>query len=282
MVKIITDSTCDLGVSLASRASIEIIPLYVYLNGKTYNDGVNLSLNDLFNSVTATGLLPKTSAPTISDFMDAFSGDDDILYISISSKLSATHQNALLARETSLQQPGPGRSIVVIDSLNLSTGIGLLALKAASLRDLGLPVNQIAAKISDMVPKIRTSFIIDTLDYLHKGGRCTAIQNLVGNLFSIRPIIAIRSDGTLGIKAKTRGSRLKALQVMIADLAEDLPNLDCERVFITHTGCEQDAEFLKSEILKIAQVNEVHITTAGSVIASHCGPNTIGILYMIK
>lgn len=281
MVKIITDSTCDLGTSLASKAGIDIVPLYVYLDGKAFIDGVNLSLVDLFNSVATTGTLPKTSAPTVSDFIKAFSGTDDILYISISSKLSATHQNALLAREISLQE-SPGRSIVVIDSLNLSAGIGLLALKAARLRDLGFPLDKIEAQIINMVPRVRTSFIIDTLDYLHKGGRCSAIQNIVGNLFSIRPIIAMRPDGTLGIRAKTRGSRLKAMQVMLSHLSEDLPGLDCERIFVTHTGCEQDAEFLKSEILRIAPVYEVQITTAGSVIASHCGPDTIGILYMTQ
>ena len=277
MIRIIIDSTADLGNELLSHYRIEMIPLYVLMGEQSYLDGVNISLEDLFRSVQETGQLPKTSAASIGDFVRHFTGLDDIVYIGISSQLSATIKNATIAAETLGKE-----NVYIVDSLNLSTGIGLLALRAAELRDEGMPAREIAEAIKALVPKVRTSFIIETLDYLYKGGRCTALQNLMSSLLSIRPIIAVRPDGTLGVKAKIRGTRRKGLMEMVKDFEEHLDEIDLHRVFITHTGCTADAEFLKSELLSRAQIEEVLITRAGSVIASHCGPDTIGILYMVK
>jgi len=277
MIRIITDSTADLGNELLSHYRIEMIPLYVLMGEQSYLDGVNISLEDLFRSVQETGQLPKTSAASIGDFVRHFTGLDDIVYIGISSQLSATIKNATIAAETLGKV-----NVYIVDSLNLSTGIGLLALRAAELRDEGKSAREIAETIKALVPKVRTSFIIETLDYLYKGGRCTALQNLMSSLLSIRPIIAVRPDGTLGVKAKIRGTRRKGLMEMVKDFEEHLDEIDLHRVFITHTGCTADAEFLKSELLSRAQIEEVLITHAGSVIASHCGPDTIGILYMVK
>jgi len=282
MVCIITDSTCDLGTTITSKANIHTVPLYVNINGTNYIDGVTITTPDLFKSVDETGLLPKTSAPTVADFQKALAVFDETICITLSSKLSATYQNALLAQEGLHRGESSDHRNFVIDSLNLSTGIGLLVLKAATMRDQGLPTAEIAARIQEMIPKVRTSFVVNTLDYLYKGGRCSAVQNIMGSLLSIRPIIAIRPDGTLGIKEKVRGSRMKALQAMLNSFAQDLANLDLDQVFVTHTSSDEDAEYLKSEILKLAPVRNVTITTAGSVIASHCGPGTIGILYMLK
>lgn len=277
MVRIITDSTADLGNELLSQYRIEMIPLYVLMEEQSYLDGVNISLEDLFRSVQQTGQLPKTSAASIGDFVRYFNGVDDIVYIGISSQLSATIKNATIATQTLGKE-----NVYIVDSLNLSTGIGMLVLRAAELRDEGKPAQEISEAIKALVPKVRTSFIIETLDYLYKGGRCTALQNLMSSLLSIRPIIAVRPDGTLGVKAKTRGTRRKGLMELVRDFEEHLDEIDLHRVFITHTGCTADAEFLKSELLSRAQIEEVLITTAGSVIASHCGPDTIGILYMVK
>ncbi len=276
-LNLMTDSTCDLGADLAARYGIRVLPMYVNTRGHTYRDGVDITLEELFRSVQESGQLPKTSAPTVADFHQAFIADEETVYISISSKLSATHQNALLAREMAL-----GRTIHIVDSLNLSTGIGLLAIKAAEMRDAGLPGAEIARRITALVPQVRTSFVVETLDYLYKGGRCTALQSIMSSMLSIRPIIAVRPDGTLGMKAKTRGSRQKALQTMLNAFCEDLPDVDLDRVFVTHTGCGQDAEYLKSALLRAAPIREVGITTAGCVIASHCGPGTIGIIYLKK
>jgi DegV family protein with EDD domain len=169
--------------------------------------------------------------------------------------------------------------------LNLSTGIGLLVIAAAELSARGLPAVQIVEEINQLVPKVHSSFVVDTLDYMYKGGRCSAIELLVGGLLKIRPVIDVRGDGTLGVKRKVNGSRKKALLSMVEDLLHDLPNLDTRRIFITHTLTDEavaDAYFLKTEIEKAAQVDEILFTTAGATIASHCGPETIGILYLTK
>jgi DegV family protein with EDD domain len=281
-VNIITDSTSDLGQEVAARFGVKVIPLYVFAGGKDYIDGVNITLPELFQSVQDTGQLPKTSAPTVTDFIKAFREPGDTIYIGISSKVSVTFHNAWMAREQLMQENGKDREIYVIDSLNLSTGLGQLVLKAADLRDQGLPAAEIARQVGEAVSKVRTSFIVENLDYLYKGGRCSALQNIVSSMLHIRPIIAVRSDGTLGVKAKTRGTRMRALQVMIDDFCENLPNIDLTRVFISHTGCLEDAEYMRSKLLEAAPIQEVLITKNGSVIASHCGPDTTGILYLLK
>jgi DegV family protein with EDD domain len=277
MTNILTDSTADLGDELASRFGIDTIPLYVYLDEHTFIDGVDITLPDLFSSVKRTHQLPKTSAPTVSDFQKAFSRPGETVYIGISSRLSATHQNAIIARE-SLNSD----SIHLVDTLNLSTGIGLLAIQAAKMRSAGIEAAEIARCVAEMAPLVRTSFIVDNLDYLHKGGRCSAVENIMGSLLNIRPVIGVRSDGTLGLKGKTRGSRKKALRFLLDDFDENLAQMNLERVFVTHTGCDDDAAFLRDELLKMAPITEVLITYAGSVIASHCGPDTIGLLYLLN
>ena len=274
MVKIFTDSVADLGKELTSQRNIQVIPLLVYSNGKTYHDGVDITLEGLYADVQVSGQLPKTSAPSLTDFLQAFDQPEEILYIGLSSKLSATWQNATQARAML-----PNRHIHLVNSLNLSTGLGLLALKAADLRDAGLDGTAIAAQVTTMIPQVRTSFVIETLEYLYKGGRCSALQNIVGALLHIRPVIAMRTDGTLGIKNKIRGSRSKALQSMIDDFCQQLPQVDLEHVFITHTGCDEDAQYLREELMRHAPIQQVNITLAGSVVASHCGPDTIGIIY---
>jgi DegV family protein with EDD domain len=275
MVYIITDSTADLGPDLAAHYRIRVIPLYVYANKQMHRDGVDITIQDLFHSVETTGRLPKTSAPSVPDFQKQFDRPGESVFIGISSQLSATIQNAILAQQSC--EPG---KVYVIDSLNLSTGIGLLALKAADLRDQGLPAAEIYQQVSQLVPKVRTSFTIETLDYLYKGGRCSALQNLMGSMLHIRPVISVRADGTLGVKGRTRGTRQKALQFMLDDFHDKLEQISLERVFITHTGCLPDAEYLREALLKMAPIQQVYITTAGSVVSSHCGPGTIGILYL--
>lgn len=277
MVNIITDSTADLGSALLSRFNIETIPLYVIIQGKSYVDGIEIGITDLFKSVQESGQLPQTSAATIVGFQQVFGRPGEHVYIGISSLLSATVRNAQLAAE----QIEPGK-VHIIDSLNLSSGIGLLALKAAQLRDAGLSAEEIARQVTTKVPKVRTAFVIETLDYLYKGGRCSAMQNLIAGLLRIRPIIAVQPNGTLNVREKIRGSRAKALASLLNRLKADLPQIDSQHIFVTHTGCDADAQYLKQELLSLSPNSEVHITTAGSVIASHCGPDTIGILYLLK
>jgi DegV family protein with EDD domain len=280
MVKIIADSCSDLSPELIEKYQIGIVPLDVLIGDTNYKDGVNLSTRQLFELVEKTGVLPKTSAPSFAAFQEAFSHPGEIVYISISSMLSATYQSAVLVRETLKRD-----DIHIIDSLNLSTGIGLLVITAAELSAKGLNAAQIVAEINQLVSKVHSSFVIDTLEYIYKGGRCSAIEMLVGGILKIRPVIEVRGDGTLGVKRKVNGTRKKALLSMVDDFSRDIAALEKRRVFITHTLTDEaatDAQFLKTEIEKHVNVDEILFTTAGATIASHCGPETIGILYLTK
>ena len=276
MIQIKTDSCADLGQPLLDAHGISSIPLHVLVNGEDHFDD-DLTLNFLFSSVDQTGELPKTAAPSVQEFIDFFSVSEPIVYIGLSSQLSATMANAELA----LEQTGR-EDIHLIDSLNLSTGIGLLVLKAADLRDAGLEAEKITTEIEAARAKVRTSFVIDTMDYLYKGGRCTALQAIFGSMLKIRPMIHVRPDGTLGVLDKVRGSRKKALDRLLSGFKEDLPDVDLTRVFVTHSGCPEDADYLADKLREMAEIKDVLITIAGSTIGSHCGPNTIGILYLKK
>ena len=276
MIHIVTDSTADLSPEMIEDYQIGVIPLSVYMNGRLYRDKIDITLADLFHAVDSSGQLPKTSAPPIAEFMPHFDCPDEVIYIGLSSQLSATMQNARLAAET-LDKP-----IRLIDSLNLSTGIGQLVLLAAELRAQGSSADEIETAVRSTIPKIRTAFTIDTMEYLYKGGRCSAIQSVVGSLLKIRPVIEVRQDGTLGVKDRLRGSRAKVLSAMLASFEADLPQIDRHRVFVTHSGCFDDAETLREELGKMARFDEINVTLAGSVIGSHCGPNTIGIIYRMQ
>lgn len=277
MTRIVTDSCCDLSHELIDRFHIDVVPLGVFLNEVTYQDGIDIHTADLFQEVEKSGILPKTSAPSVAAFAEHFQGPEDTIYIGISSKLSASNQNAILAKSLLKKE-----NLYVVDSLNLSTGIGLLVLAAAEMAASGIKAADIAAKIPVLTDNVHTSFVIDTLNYLHKGGRCSGTELLVGSLLKIRPVIEVHKDGTLGVQKKISGTRKKALNSMIEDFKTDLDHVDPHRIFITHTLCDADALYIRDEIATLGQFEEICITVAGSTIASHCGPNTIGILYLTK
>jgi DegV family protein with EDD domain len=277
MIRIITDSTADIGIDLAKRFDIEVVPLTVILGDRQFKDGQDIQTPELFAYVQTNGMLPKTSAISVAEFETVFRGSDEVVYVGISSKLSASFANATLAaRELGLHR------FHLVDSLNLSTGVGLLVIRAAELRDEGKSATEIGAILRHDVARVRCSFALDTLKYMYLGGRCSAVTNLAGSVLHIRPVIEVKPDGTLGVKDKVRGSRSKALQSMLDSFDHERIDIDYHRVFITHTGCDDDAAFLETEIRKMSHPEEICITTAGAVIASHCGPNTIGILYMLK
>ena len=277
MINIITDSTSDLGPDIAAEFNLSVVPLSVTIGGEVYRDGVDIHQKDLFALVQKHSELPKTAAPSVGEFIKIFDRPGESVFVGISSKLSATIQNAILAAESF-----PAGKVRVIDSLNLSTGVGLLALRAARLRDQGATAKQAEEELRSSVAKLQTSFVVDTMEYIYKGGRCTAIQAIAGSVLKIHPIIEVNRDGTLGVKEKARGTRQKGLQRMLDDFTAHLDKLDPERVFVTHTNSDEDAEYLKSEIIRLAAPKEVRITQAGSVISSHCGPGTIGILFFLN
>jgi DegV family protein with EDD domain len=255
MVTIITDSTADLSPELTNRFQIVVVPLEINIENQTFMDGVNLTTPQLFQLISEKNQMPQTAAPSIGAFIEAFNRPGEIFFTGLSSTFSAAFQNATLAAQE-LEKD----KVHLVDSLNLSTGIGLLVCKAAELRDQGMPAAQIAQIISDNVPKVHTSFLIETTDYLYKGGRCSAIQHLVGSLLKIRPIIEVDCSGKMEVKEKLRGTRKKALGSMLIDLENNLSQLDRHRIFVTHTGCDNDAQYLANEIKKICAPDEVCIT----------------------
>ncbi|MFL7868434.1 MAG: DegV family protein [Anaerolineales bacterium] len=277
MIRIITDSTADLNVELAQARQVETVPLSVYIGGKTYQDGLELRSENLFPLVEQTGELPKTAAPSAGEFQKVFEQPGECIYIGISSGLSASVQNARVGA-----QDLEAGKVRIIDSLNVSSGTGLLVLRAADLRDQGCSADEIEREILALVPKLRTIFIIDTMEYLYKGGRCSALQMFAGSLLKIRPIIDIKPDGTMGVKDKSRGSRRKGLQMLLDDLESQLQDVNPQRVCISHTGCYEDADFMVSEISRLLPGAEVLSFITGSVVSSHGGPNTLGLEFILK
>lgn len=279
-VRIVSDSTCDLSSDLIIKHGIAIVPLYVVFGEKAYRDGIDINTEELYKKVGETSILPKTSAPSPMDFQKIFSqyieNGEDIIYIGLSSGISATLQNARIAA-----QELPEGRIEIVDSQNLSTGIGLLVMKAVDYAKDGRNVSEIAAKVRELVPRIRTRFIINTLDYLYKGGRCTALESFIGGLLSIKPVVSVR-DGKMILEDKIRGKREKARSNMLENILADKDSILRDRIFITHSMDLEEAELLKEHLQKEISGAEIIITDAGCVISSHCGPRTVGVLYISK
>ncbi|WP_334073877.1 MULTISPECIES: DegV family protein [Paenibacillus] len=276
-IKIFADSTCDLPPSWINDYEIGIVPLYVTFEDANYRDGVDLKTDQLYEKVDATGKLPKTAAPSPADFIAAFApyvGEGrQILYISLSSELSSTYQNALIAAGEF-----PEGQVTVFDSLNLSTGIGLQVMKAVRAAAAGKSLAEIVSLLEKVRPEVETEFVIDSLDYLYKGGRCSGMQNLVGSLLRIRPVIKV-IDGKMTPAYKIRGSREKALDQLLNNALSRAGEMDNDLIFVTHSLADKDALLLQKELQARTGAREVAISGAGCVISSHCGAKTIGILY---
>lgn len=278
-VKIFTDSTSDLTPEIIENNDISIVPLYVNFNETSYIDGVTITTPELYKKIEKLGMLPKTAANSPANFYKAFKPyiDDrqDIVFIGLSSELSSHLQNAKLAASEF-----PEGRIHIVDSLNLSTGIGLLVMKAVDFKNQGLDAAEIAEKVKELVPKVKTAFVIDTLDYLYKGGRCSALANFVGGVLKIRPVVKV-VDGKMILAQKLMGKREKSLNTMLNNVIKEKDRIDTERIMVTHS-ISNDAEYLIEELSKNIEAKDIIETQAGCVISSHCGPNTIGILYIEK
>lgn len=279
-IKIFADSTCDLPSSWIEEHDIGIIPLYVVFGEDSLRDGVDITPVELYAKVEETGSLPKTAAPSPSDFIAAFSPHvdrgEDILYISLSSELSSTYQNALIAAG---EMP-PGK-VTVVDSLNLSCGIGLLVMKAVNAANEGASIPQIVDLLNSYVDQVECEFVIDTLDYLYKGGRCSGMQNLIGSLLKIRPVIKV-VNGSMTPAYKVRGKKEKALDQMLANALEHVQDMDNDLIIVVHTMAESEALMLQKALQEKTGARQVSISTAGCVICSHCGPQTVGLMYAKK
>ncbi len=279
-VKIFTDSTCDLDKQVAKNRNISIIPLYVVFKGQNYKDGIDIKTEELYNKVEKLDELPKTSAPTPIDFYNSFKPyiDDgfDIVYIGLSSKISSTIQNAKLAANQL-----PENRVKIIDSLNLSGGIGFLVLKACDLLEQGLNASEIEKNITELVPKIRTSFIVDTLEYLHKGGRCSDMQSIIGSVLKIKPIVKV-VDGNVVLGQKKRGKRKKIINHLLNSVYKTKNKINTDRIIVGHSMNPKDCEYIKNELKNKLDIKEIIDYNAGCIISSHCGKNTVSIIYSEK
>ncbi len=275
--RIITDSTSDLPVEIREAFDIDVIPMNIHINGTTYADGNDIQAQELFSIVNQTGEYPKTSAPSVGDFISFFKKNGRSIYISVSSKLSSTYNNACLAaRET-----GEGL-IDVIDSASISTGYGQVILKALRWKAEGMRFEEAGFKIRQLIKKARGIFILDRLDYLYHGGRCGVVQHFVSSILKIRPFLNIRPEGTLGVLQKVRGSRRKALSALFSFFQDNLSKINLERIIITHLGCEDEVEILSEMIQSLSKSIGIMTANVGCVLASHSGPKPLGIAYIEK
>lgn len=282
MIKIVSDSTSDLSKELIEKYDIQIVPLHILLGEKEYLDGVDITPDDIYAWADANNDTPKTSAigfeEAINIMKPIVGTDDEMIVFTISGKMSTTiNVFRMVAEELEIEN-----QISVIDSENLSTGSGLLILKAATMAKEGKSRAEICQVIEALKGKVRASFVVDTLTYLHRGGRCSSIAALAGGVLKLHPKIVV-TDGAMSADKKYRGKIGKAIVDYVKDIEVALKEADTERVFITHSGCDQELLDKVYEYLKeLNHFDEILITRAGGVISSHCGPGTLGVLYLSK
>lgn len=280
-IVITSDSTCDLSADLIAANDIRIMPLSVMLGGKTFRDGVNIAPADIFRYVDETGELPKTAAPSVEEYENFFRPFTDagktVIHFNISSKASGSHGFALAAA----QKIG-GDRVYVVDSHALSTGQGLLVLKACDLRREGRAAAQIYQTILSLRGKVNTSFIPDTLLYLYKGGRCSTLSYYGAKVLSIHPMIDMK-EGQLYPKKKYIGKMARCIRSYINDLAAAYPDYDKTRCFVTHSNADPElVELAKDMVRELFDFDVILETVAGSIVTSHCGRNTLGVLFISK
>ena len=280
-IRIIADSTCDLSAELLEKYDITVIPLCIIMDEKSYFDGLEVSPEDIYKWADANKTTPKTAAVTfdrVTDTLRPFiEAGEDIIFFGISMKMSSTCNVVRVVGENFEY----GR-IFVIDSENLSTGIGLQILRAAEMIRDGADAESIVAAIESARGFVRTSFVVDNLTYLARGGRCSAATAMMANVLGLHPMISVR-DGAMGVSKKYRGKMSMVLKAYVADLKPSLLAADSSRVFLTHSGCDKTTlDAVYAELEALGYFKEILITQAGGVISSHCGPNSLGVLFYEK
>ena len=273
------DSTVDLSPELAEKYSVVVSPMLVTMGGKTYTDGVDISPKELFEYTKSTGELAKTAAQSTAyytEYFEKLSADgSEVIHFSISDSMSSAHNFARIAAEDM-------ENVYVVDSQNLSTGIALLVIKAADLVAEGKTAKEIYDEVCAMRSRVDASFVIDTLEYLHKGGRCSAVAMLGANVLKLRPCIEVK-DGSMGVSRKYRGKMSLVYKEYAKDQLHDPDDIDLSRVFVTHT-CGDDP--VVDEVVELVKqtlpFKEIIKNTAGCTISAHCGPGTLGVLFFRK
>ena len=276
-IKITATSTCDLPPELLERYQIDLVPLYISFGGNTYRDGVETGPDDIFRHVESSGALPTTAAVNIADYQALFAElspkYDAVLHITIGSEFSACYQDACIAAE---DYP----NVYVVDSQNLTAGQGLLVLEAAEAAERGESIQDILARLDELIGKVDTTFVVDKLDYLAKGGRCSSVVALGANLLKLKPCIVL-SDGKMTVGKKYRGAFDKVLPDYVRDQL-DGKEVRKSRIIIVHTRCDPAIPAAVEQVVREYGFQEIVHTVAGSTISCHCGPNTLGILFLRK
>ena len=278
-IKILTDSTADLSKEILEKYDIGVIPLTVTLGEKSYKDGFEICAKDIFETYAEKKILPKTSAVSVIEYTDIFAHcvekGYDVVHFTISSSMSACYQNACIAAvETG--------HVWTIDSANLSTGIGLLVVLAAELAAKGESAEIISREIAEAKTRVDASFILNQLEFLHKGGRCSSVAALGANLLKLKPCISV-VDGAMSVGKKYRGSFEKCALEYVKDKLEGNENIETDVVFLTWTGIEQKLiKEIEKEMKKHQKFGKIYVTEAGSTVSGHCGPGTFGIIYFRK
>ena len=274
------DSTCDLSPALKERFQVTTMPLHVILNGKEYLDGVDLQPDDILNAYAREKSLPKTAAINASEYQEFFKPflDDgcEVVHVNIAGALSLSHGSC----QSAAKELG---NVYPVDSCSLSTGSGQLLLHARDLIDRGLPAKEVAEALAKMTKRIQASFVIDSLEFLYKGGRCSALAMLGANMLRLKPCIEVHnSDGSMGVGKKYRGAFESVLLKYCQDKLGQA-EVDGRYAFITHAGVAPELlESIKEHVLSYNLFKEVFITRAGCTITAHCGRNTLGVLFLNK
>ena len=274
------DSTCDLSPELIEEYGITILPLNIVMDDICYLDGVETNPDAIYAWADENRTTPKTSAPGIEAAVDFLrpvaKAGDEVCFLGISEQMSATCQVLRLAAE----ELDYSEHVCVVDSKNLSTGIGLQVLFATELTRNGCSLAELEEALNEYRERVRASFGVDTLTYLQRGGRCSAVTALMGNALNLKPRIAV-ADGKMGVSKKYRGNQKKTVTDYVKDMEDDLKQAEKARVFITHSGIAQEiVEEVKRYLESLQQFDAIYVTRAGGVISSHCGPGTLGVLFV--
>ncbi len=278
-IKILSDSTCDLSRDILEKYDISLMPLTVIRNGESFQDNVTITPAEIFAHVAAGGDLFTTTAVSIGEYQDFFapfaSEYEGVVHINLGSGFSSTHQNACLAAEEY-------DNVIAIDSQNLSTGQGLVVLKACELAKTCESLSALKEKLDEFTTHVEASFLVDKLNYLVKGGRCSSAAALGANLLNLKPCIEVR-DGKMSVVKKYRGSYAKCLANYVKDRLSERDDLACDTLFITTTGVAEDCyAAVKEAVAAYGKFDTVYETTAGCTISCHCGPGTLGVLFVRK
>ncbi len=279
-IVITSDSTSDLSVQLRERYNITTLPMGITLGDKLFlDDGVQVTPEKIYEHHRQTGELAKTNACNFSDCYDFFKPFVDagktVIHFTISSEMSSTYNNARMAAEEF-------ENVYVVDSRNLSTGIGVVMVAAAELAESGMEAPELLEKIKDLIACSDASFVIDNLEYLHKGGRCSAVAAFGANLLKLKPCIQVK-NGTMGVTKKYRGKYGDVLKEYVNDKLNDLSDILPDHVFVTHAGC--DEEIVNAVVEQVKACNyfkNIYITRAGCTVSAHCGKDTLGVLFIRK